>query len=146
MKAEVIKVKAETKTEILNLKSEVVKMKKELMTEARKEKKTVTSNGEAKLKEELARLESKMVAEMRLLKAEVAKAKSQPPECPICMQDMTPPTRIIMCQMGHKLCESCWMKPGLLSLWHSFHRETLGHGSFLATAHWEKLAELRFSR
>ena len=115
MKAEVIKVKAETKTEILNLKSEVVKMKKELMTEARKEKKTVTSNGEAKLKEELARLESKMVAEMRLLKAEVAKAKSQPPECPICMQDMTPPTRIIMCQMGHKLCESCWMKPGLVN-------------------------------
>ena len=46
MKAEVIK----TKTEILNLKSEVVKMKKELMTEVKKEKKNVTSNGEAKLK------------------------------------------------------------------------------------------------
>ena len=119
VKAEVIRVKAETKTELLNLKSEVVKMKEELMTDLKKKKeeKDVTSNREAKSKEELARLESKLVAEVRGLKAEVAKAKSQPPmpECPICMQDMNPPTRIFMCQMGHKLCESCWMKPGLLN-------------------------------
>ena len=124
VKAEVVKVKAETKTELLNLKSEVVKMEKKLTAEVKNEvikmkteEKDVASKKEAKSKVEGARFESQIVAEMRELKAEVASAKSQQtmPECPICMQDMTPPTRIIMCQMGHKLCESCWMKPGLVN-------------------------------
>ena len=125
VKAEVVKVKAENKTEVLNLKSEVVKMKNELMSELKEckqskelkelnelkelmsEVKNEAIKREARLKEEFARFESQIVAEMR----------PQPtmPECRICKQDMSPPTRIIMCQMGHKLCESCWMKPGLVN-------------------------------
>ena len=113
LKAEVVKVKAETKTEVLNLKSEVVKMKNELISELKELKELLSEvkdeaiQREAKSKEDFARFESQFFAEMR----------SQPtmPECRICMQFLSPPTRIIMCQMGHKLCESCWMKPGLVN-------------------------------
>jgi len=29
------------------------------------------------------------------------------PECPICMEEMTPPTNIVQCLKGHKICEPC---------------------------------------
>jgi len=29
------------------------------------------------------------------------------PECPICMDEMTPPTKIVQCLKGHKICEPC---------------------------------------
>ena len=29
------------------------------------------------------------------------------PECPICMEEMTPPTKIVQCLKGHKICEPC---------------------------------------
>ena len=106
----------------MNLKSEVVKMKIELMSELKESKqskelkelkelmsevKNEAIKRKARLKEEFARFDYQIVAEMR----------PQPtmPECRICKQDMSPPTRIIMCHMGHKLCESCWMKPGLVN-------------------------------
>ena len=61
------------------------------------------------VKEDIMELKSAVNAEMMVLKAEVAKSGPTVslPECPICMQDMAPPTRIIQCQMGHKVCEPC---------------------------------------
>merc|ERR1719397_873114 len=29
------------------------------------------------------------------------------PECLICMEEMSPPTRIVQCLKGHKICEPC---------------------------------------
>ena len=54
-------------------------------------------------------MKSAVNAELMILKAEVAKFRPvlSLPECPICMQDMVPPTRIIQCLRGHKLCEHC---------------------------------------
>jgi len=62
------------------------------------------------VKAEVMELKSAVNAEMMVLKAEVAKSRLTLtlPECLICLQDMTPPTRIIQCQMGHKLCEPCY--------------------------------------
>ena len=63
----------------------------------------------AGVKEDIMELKSAVNTEMMVLKAEVAKSGPTVslPECPICMQDMAPPTRIIQCQMGHKVCEPC---------------------------------------
>jgi len=106
-------VNGETKTEVVNLKSELQKMemKMELMLQRMKAKLMV------EVKDEVMEMKSAVNAEMMVLKAEVA--KSCPtialPECPICLQDMAPPIRIIQCKMGHKLCESCYdavMKSG----------------------------------
>ena len=33
------------------------------------------------------------------------------PECPVCMEDMGPGTRIMQCEAGHFLCWSCSLKP-----------------------------------
>jgi len=33
------------------------------------------------------------------------------PECPVCLEEMAPPTRIFQCRNGHLLCETC--KTGL---------------------------------
>jgi len=42
---------------------------------------------------------------------ESLKRKLPPPtsvlECPICMEEMTPPTKIVQCLKGHKICEPC---------------------------------------
>lgn len=35
------------------------------------------------------------------------------PECPICLDDMKPPTKIIHCKGGHLICEKCKAKPGV---------------------------------
>jgi len=35
------------------------------------------------------------------------------PECPICLDDMKPPTKIIHCKGGHLICEKCEAKPGV---------------------------------
>merc|ERR1712203_971898 len=42
-----------------------------------------------------------------------ASATSRPPipECPVCLEEMTPPTRIFQCRNGHLVCETC--KSGL---------------------------------
>merc|ERR1711934_1185060 len=62
------------------------------------------------VKAEVVELKSAVNAEMMVLKAEVAKSRPTLtlPECLICLQDMAPPTRIIQCKMGHKLCEPCY--------------------------------------
>jgi len=53
------------------------------------------------------------------LKAEIAKVKTPAvgyiPECPICLHQMTPPTKIVHCVKGHKLCETCSKKEAVKS-------------------------------
>ena len=48
------------------------------------------------------------------LKAEIAKVVTPAakfiPECPICLHQMAPPTKIVHCIKGHKLCETCSKK------------------------------------
>ena len=99
------------------------------------------------VKEDIMELKSAVNTEMMVLKAEVAKSGPTVslPECPICMQDMAPPTRIIQCQMGHKVCEPCHDAamgrgrrdcPGH-SLRHQLHWKGPGHGGFPEAAHWE---------
>ena len=106
-------VKEETRTEVVSLKSELQKMelKMELMMQRMKTEMMV------EVKDEVREMKSAVNAEMMVLKAEVAKScpALSLPECPICLQDMAPPTRIIQCKVGHKLCESCYdalMKSG----------------------------------
>jgi len=36
---------------------------------------------------------------------------AQVPECPVCLEEMVPPTRIFQCRNGHLICETC--KSGL---------------------------------
>jgi len=40
-----------------------------------------------------------------------APSKFQVPECPVCLEEMVPPTRIFQCRNGHLICETC--KSGL---------------------------------
>merc|ERR550517_2440769 len=62
-----------------------------------------------------AKLRADILEEMnnveKNLKAEIAKVVNPAakfiPECPICLHQMAPPTKIVHCIKGHKLCESC---------------------------------------
>jgi len=36
------------------------------------------------------------------------------PECPICFEDLKPPTKILQCQLGHLICQNCRNKPEVL--------------------------------
>ena len=88
----------------MNLKSELQKMEMKLMLQQMKTDLMV------EVKDEVMELKSAVNAEMMVLKAEVVKSRPtlSLPECLICLQDMAPPTRIIQCKMGHKLCEPCY--------------------------------------
>jgi hypothetical protein len=37
----------------------------------------------------------------------LAPARPASPECPVCMEEMAPPTRIFQCGTGHLLCGVC---------------------------------------
>ena len=37
------------------------------------------------------------------------------PECIICLEELRPPLRIVQCLKGHKLCEPCSEKEGVVS-------------------------------
>ena len=37
------------------------------------------------------------------------------PECPVCMEHMMPPTRIIQCMSGHLVCQTCESQPTLVN-------------------------------
>ena len=53
------------------------------------------------------------------------------PDCPICYELMTPPTRIFQCGAGHLLCGTCrprlqvFQLPNFLPRWHLFIQEQL---------------------
>lgn len=41
-------------------------------------------------------------------KVETSSGKLPYPECPICLENMTPETRIMQCGLGHFLCQECF--------------------------------------
>ena len=107
-------VKHNTKTEAESMKGEMQKGKMEVMlhkmkTELMVEVKEGVKEMKSAVKEEVLEMKSAVNAELMILRAEVAKSRPvlSLPECPICMQEMVPPTRIIQCLRGHKLCEHC---------------------------------------
>ena len=95
----------EVKSMETNLKAEVVKDLTELIR-----------NREEKLKADIME-EVKNV--QNNLKAEILKVKTPAaefiPECPICLHQMAPPTKIVHCVQGHKLCETCSKKEAVKS-------------------------------
>ena len=70
--------------------------------------KEMISNSEVKLRADFVEEINNV---QRNLKAEIAKVKTPAaefiPECPICLHRMAPPTKIVHCIKGHKLCETC---------------------------------------
>merc|ERR1719500_1429845 len=57
-------------------------------------------------KAEMAALVEKQEKEDRLARKRKAEGPLAP-ECPICLTEMKPPTRIFQCSNGHHVCETC---------------------------------------
>jgi len=87
---------SETKTakeEVLGLKSEVTDLKRKIET-----------------------LESTMISKLESIKNPVEKKCTSPcPECPICFDEMKPPTKIVQCMSGHLICLKCRDRPEISS-------------------------------
>jgi len=73
------------------------------------------SKNEAELSKMMKRQKEEKMRESKKRKADQLEATAQnqlgAPECPVCLDAMTPPTRIFQCVNGHHVCESC--KPKL---------------------------------
>jgi len=69
------------------------------------------SDSEAQLAEMLAKQEKEKAIQLAI-QLERAASKNQPaaPECPVCLDQMVPPTRILQCTNGHLTCETCKSK------------------------------------
>merc|ERR1719500_385044 len=63
--------------------------------------------GEERAARKAAELENERNASLR----PSAPSQTQVPECPVCLEEMAPPTRIFQCRNGHLICEPC--KTGL---------------------------------
>jgi len=76
----------------------------------------IDDNVEA-LKEDLASLKATTAAKFEALDVTIQTcptARPIPcPECPICMDDMKPPTKIMQCKGGHLICEKCKSRPSV---------------------------------
>ena len=72
---------------------------------------------EAESMENLANKMAAMQAEMTKMKLEVAKTKDPIaiPGCPICFEELRPPLSIVSCGRGHKVCEPCSQREGVVS-------------------------------
>ena len=107
VKAEVAKVN----TAAGELKAEVAKVNM-----ATEDLKDMITNREVKLRADFLEEINNV---QRNLKAEIVKVKTPAaefiPECTICLHQMVPPTRIVHCVKGHKLCETCSKKEAVKS-------------------------------
>ena len=94
-----------------NLNAEVAKVNNVV-----KELKEVITNCEVKLRADFLEEINNV---QKNLKAEIVKVKTPAaefiPECPICLHQMMPPTKIVHCVKGHKLCETCSKKEAVKS-------------------------------
>merc|ERR1719507_1736628 len=61
--------------------------------------------------ERAARKEAELETERNASLRPSAPSQPQVPECPVCLEEMAPPTRIFQCRNGHLICEPC--KTGL---------------------------------
>jgi len=111
LKAEVTRVN--TVAEELKAAVENVKVKVNTATEDLME---MITNREVKLKADFVEEINNV---QKNLKAEIVKVKTPAadfiPECPICLHQMMPPTKIVHCVKGHKLCETCSKKEAVKS-------------------------------
>ena len=63
------------------------------------------------------------------------------PECPVCMEQMMPPTRIIQCMSGHFVCQTCESQPTLVNCptcRQNFTGRAIGMEQFIASLMNEK--------
>lgn len=49
----------------------------------------------------------KKAAELEAERSGAEARRPQIPECPVCLEEMVPPTRIFQCGNGHLVCETC---------------------------------------
>merc|ERR1719180_383346 len=94
-----------------NLKAEVIKV-----NTATEDLMEMITNREVKLRADFLEEINNV---QKNLKAEIVKVKTPAaefiPECPICLHQMVPPTKIVHCVKGHKLCETCSKKEAVKS-------------------------------
>eukprot|EP00092_Neocalanus_flemingeri_P020767 GFUD01022502.1.p1 GENE.GFUD01022502.1~~GFUD01022502.1.p1 ORF type:complete len:275 (+),score=61.61 GFUD01022502.1:51-827(+) len=64
-----------------------------------------------KIESRLDRLDKSLTAKFKALEVSSKKASLPGPECPICFEEMKPPTRIIQCRSGHLICQECKERP-----------------------------------
>merc|ERR1712172_159417 len=50
---------------------------------------------------------AKKAEELKTERNVSAPSLPQIPECPVCLEEMAPPTRIFQCRNGHLICETC---------------------------------------
>eukprot|EP00092_Neocalanus_flemingeri_P027978 GFUD01030375.1.p1 GENE.GFUD01030375.1~~GFUD01030375.1.p1 ORF type:complete len:259 (-),score=61.45 GFUD01030375.1:62-838(-) len=64
-----------------------------------------------KIESRLDRLDKSLTAKFKALEVSSKKTSLPGPECPICFEEMKPPTRIIQCRSGHLVCQNCKERP-----------------------------------
>eukprot|EP00092_Neocalanus_flemingeri_P002181 GFUD01002321.1.p1 GENE.GFUD01002321.1~~GFUD01002321.1.p1 ORF type:complete len:259 (-),score=63.64 GFUD01002321.1:341-1117(-) len=64
-----------------------------------------------KIESRLDRLDKSLTAKFKALEVSSKKTSLPGPECPICFEEMKPPTRIIQCRSGHLICQKCKERP-----------------------------------
>jgi len=101
-----------------NLKKNAAKQESKL---ERKMKKIAQAEG-AKVQADVVKVQAevaKMQAEIARVKAEVARIRTPAvdliPECPVCLQQLLTPKRIVQCLQGHKICEVCSKEDAVVS-------------------------------
>ena len=96
----------ESKAEVTDLKSEVANLKKETLAS----KKEVND-----LKKKIETMDRNLAAQFKALEISSKKTSLPCPECPICFDEMKPPTRIVQCRSGHLVCQQCMNRPQVSS-------------------------------
>jgi len=114
----------ESQAEVSDLKSEVVNLRKKVETLASKKEvndlkkkiETLASKKEVNdLKKKIETMDKNLTAQFKALKISSQKTSLPCPECPICFDEMKPPTRIIQCRSGHLVCQPCRDRPQVTS-------------------------------
>jgi len=90
---EVTQERKNAQEEVLGLKSEVTDLKRKIET-----------------------MESTMMSKLEAIENPAKKKCTSPcPECPICFDEMKPPTKIVQCMSGHLICLKCRDRPEISS-------------------------------
>ena len=86
----------------------------ELKNEMKKMKVAQADNME-KMKIAQAENMEELKTEVKEIKQKLTRGPIKMPECVICLEELRPPLRIVQCLKGHKLCEPCSEKEGVVS-------------------------------
>merc|ERR1712098_424908 len=93
-------------------------LKKERENDLEQEKLTVhrknLESEKSQLEMDIARIESTLEALLKKDPKEEVPVRVLPiPECPVCLEQMMPPTRIMQCPSGHLVYQTCESQPEL---------------------------------